>query len=418
MFLGIYTLLYYAAAGALLPKEFFKRESGVRWRWLREKLGIFPKYDSAKNLVWIHAVSVGEVIAISRLVKELCKNYDVLISTITDTGQEVAAKRFKGLPVKTIYLPLDCPFAIKRTLKAFKPRVLLIAETELWPNLIVTSSKQIPVCLINGRLTEKSFKRYKKIKFFIKPVLNCFSFLAVQEEVYRKRFVELGVKEDRIFVTGNTKFDIEIKNIEFSWEKALIKPVILAGSTHEPEEKLIAEAFLRLEVPATLLVVPRHPQRFDQVESILRFIIKDYADVCFYRLSKAKFEDLKIKKYKKMIILIDQMGILGSLYRICDIAVIGGSFIPHGGQNPLEAIYWKKTVIFGPSMENFPFIKEFLDKKACIQTDSQELFEELKKLVQDEKLRKELGEAAYKIFKKKSGATERIFKILKKYKVI
>ncbi len=415
MWLGIYTLLYYLGAGISLPKEFLKRPPKIRGKWLKDKLAIFPTIFSEKEIIWIHAVSVGEVVAVSKLVKKLSKRYDILLSTITDTGQKVAKEKFKDLPVKTIYLPLDCPFAIKRTLKAFKPKALLIAETELWPNLIVTASKHVPVFLINGRLSEKSFKNYQKVKFFIKSILDCLSFIAVQEEVYKDRFKALGVSDNKIFVTGNTKFDIEIKKIDFFWEKYLIKPIIIAGSTHFPEEELITKSFLKLDNSATLLIVPRHPERFDEVENTIKGLIKGYAETGFFRLTSAYINKKDLNNFKKLIILVDKMGILGSLYRICDIAIIGGSFIPHGGQNPLEAIYWKKPVIFGPSMENFPFVKEFLKKKACIQSDKESLFYHLKNLIEDKKLQEDLGKRAYQIFETKSGTTEKILKLLDKY---
>ncbi len=415
MLLGFYTILYYTIASLILPKEYFKRPKELRNRWLKEKLAIFPKFQfpEKRKVIWIHAVSVGEVIAISRLVKKLASKYNILLSTITDTGQKVALQKFKDLPVKVIYLPLDCPFAIKRTLKAFNPKSLIIAETEIWPNLICTASKYVPVFLINARLSERSFKNYKKIKFFIKPILNRLTCIAVQEEEYKERFKKLGVAEEKLVVTGNTKFDIEIKELFFPWEGNLIKPVIIAGSTHFPEEELLVKTFVKLESPGTFLVVPRHPERFDEVENTIKEVINGKSEIGFYRVTQLNSEKVSFKDFKKLIILVDKIGILASLYRICDIAIIGGSFIPHGGQNPLEAIYWKKPVLFGPSMENFPFVKEFLEKKACLQTDKNSLITDLQFLIKNERLRKELGERAYHLFSEKRGATEKILDILK-----
>ena len=338
--------------------------------------------------------------------------YDILLSTITDTGNQVASQKFKDLPVKIIYLPLDCPFAIKRTLKTFNPSALLIAETEIWPNLILTSSKKILVFLINARISDKSFRRYKKIKFFLKPILSSFSLIAVQDEKYKNRFKDLGAPEDKIVVTGNTKFDIEIPYISFLWENLVPRPIIVAGSTHFPEEKLITETFLKIPIPSSLFIVPRHPERYKEVERIINSMIDGKNEIGFYKLSELP---LDMRSYFKIIILVDQMGILGSLYRIADIAIIGGSFIPHGGQNPLEAIYWKKPVIFGPSMENFPFIKEFLERGACLQTKKEELKDLLEDLFKNPDKRIELGEKAYQILKQKTGATEKILNLLKSY---
>jgi len=414
MIFQLYTFLYYLVNGFFLPKEFFKRPSQLRKKWLKDKLALFTKTDfiSQRKVIWIHAVSVGEVIAISSLIKSLAKEYDILLSTITDTGNQVASQRFKDLPVKIIYLPLDCPFAIKRTLRTFNPSALLIAETEIWPNLILTSSKRIPVFLINARISDKSFRRYKKIKFFLKPILSSFSLIAVQDEKYKNRFKDLGAPEDKIVVTGNTKFDIEIPYISFLWENLVPRPIIVAGSTHFPEEKLITETFLKIPIPSSLFIVPRHPERYKEVERIINSMIDGKNEIGFYKLSELP---LDMRSYFKIIILVDQMGILGSLYRIADIAIIGGSFIPHGGQNPLEAIYWKKPVIFGPSMENFPFIKEFLERGACLQTKKEELKDLLEDLFKNPDKRIELGEKAYQILKQKTGATEKILNLLKSY---
>jgi len=414
MIFQLYTFLYYLINGFFLPKEFFKRPSQLRKKWLKDKLALFTKTDfiSQRKVVWIHAVSVGEVIAISSLIKSLAKEYDILLSTITDTGNQVASQRFKDLPVKIIYLPLDCPFAIKRTLRTFNPSALLIAETEIWPNLILTSSKKIPVFLINARISDKSFRRYKKIKFFLKPILSSFSLIAVQDEKYKNRFKDLGAPEDKIVVTGNTKFDIEIPYISFLWENLVPRPIIVAGSTHFPEEKLITETFLKIPISSSLFIVPRHPERYKEVERIINSMIDEKNEIGFYKLSELP---LDMRSYFKIIILVDQMGILGSLYRIADIAIIGGSFIPHGGQNPLEAIYWKKPVIFGPSMENFPFIEEFLERGACLQTEKEELKDLLEDLLKNPDKRIELGEKAYQILKQKTGATEKILSLLKSY---
>jgi len=405
----IYTLLYYGAASTLMPFEFFKRKKGLKKKWLTHKLGIFKKFKSNRPIIWIHSVSVGETIAVSPLIKVLSKDYQVLISTITDTGFEVAKSRFKDLGVEVIYLPLDCPFAIKRLLKAFSPKALLITETEIWPNLVWETSKFCPVFLINGRLSEKSFKNYKKVKFFVEKVLKSFTAILVQNEIYAKRFSLLGAPKDKIFVVGNLKFDIEIPELEFPWSQNLPSPIVIAGSTHSPEEELILSAFLSLEDSGSLILAPRHPQRFSEVESI---VLKTGSKlVKLSELEKSK--DFKFNS--PVVVLVDKIGILSSLYRIADVVIIGGSFIPHGGQNPLEAIYWKKPVIFGPYMDNFPFVKDFLEKKACIQTDSKNLKKVLSTLIRDEKLRIELGEKAFEVFSQMRGSLNKTLTILKDY---
>jgi 3-deoxy-D-manno-octulosonic-acid transferase len=452
-FLLIYTFLYSIALLFFLPKEYFKRHSNIRKRWIKEKFGFFNKLHlqsstfslqpsaylqpsafslqpilSLRPFIWIHAVSVGEVIAIEKLVKELSKEHQIILSTITDTGQKVAQEKFKNYPVRVIYLPFDIPCAIKRTIKNFNPLALILTETELWPNLIHIASKKIPVIVVNGRLSEKSFKGYKKFKFFIKHLIKNFSLICVQEKEHKERFIELGADKEKIHVTGNMKFDIELKQINFQWESIISHPVILAGSTHDPEEEFILNAFLNLNIKSTLIIAPRHPERFNIVEKMIKSKIEKVSiGIKFSKLSDLQpWGPQKVvsllgcpsacfPQAESFIILVDQMGILGSLYRVCDIAIIGGSFIPHGGQNPLEPAYWKKPIICGPYMHNFPFIEEFLKEKACLMVDKESLLSSIKKLISSSSLCNNMGEQAYKIFQKKSGATSRTLSLLKNY---
>ncbi len=417
-----YTFFYFLVLLFFLPKEYFKRPKNLRKKWIKEKFGFLEKSESfsSRECIWIHAVSVGEVISISELVKVLTSYYNVILSTTTDTGQKVALEQFKNLEVKVIYLPFDLPFCIKKVLKTFKPRALLIAETEIWPNLIKITSSFIPVILINARLSERSFKYYKKIKFFIKPIINSFTAIGVQDELYKARFEEIGVNSEKIFITGNVKFDLEVKEIVFDWEFYLKKPVIVAGSTHFPEEKFILKAFLKIfskEKEGTLLVVPRHPERFEEVERTIKNLLSNYSNILFLKLSDLEREksftsNQNVINFNKKVILVDKVGILRYLYRICDIAIIGGSFIPHGGQNPLEAIYWKKTVITGPYMENFPFIEEFVKRGAICKVFLENFTYVLETLIKEENLRKEMAEKAYELFLQKKGAKEKTLKMI------
>ncbi len=414
----IYSFLYLISILILLPKEYLKRPSSIRNRWLKEKFGFFKDNNtkivknSQKLTIWIHAVSVGEVIAVSNLIKKLTSKYDIVLSTITDTGQKVARDRFKDCSVNVIYMPFDIPCAINKTLKHFNPSFVMLTETELWPNLMRIVSQNLPLMLINGRLSEKSYKGYGKIKFFIKPLLNKFSIICVQEDGYRERFINLGADQSKIYVTGNMKFDIELEKIVFTWEDRIPHPVIVAGSTHESEEEIILDAFLKLNMPVSLLIAPRHPERFENVEGLIKRKIKSLANynIFFSRLSGLP-SDLNLSS-SACIILVDQMGILGSLYRVSDIAIIGGSFIPHGGQNPLEPAYWQKPIICGPHMHNFPFIEQFLTEKACLMADENSLLNIMKELVKNAELRELIGDKAYQLFLAKSGATEKTIKLI------
>ncbi|MDW7972063.1 MAG: 3-deoxy-D-manno-octulosonic acid transferase [Thermodesulfovibrio sp.] len=409
----IYTFLYLFALLFILPFEYFKRPSQLRKKWIKEKFGFFSKRESKLPTVWVHAVSVGEVVSVSRMVKELSKKYRIVLTTITDTGQKVAKERFKDFNVDIFYMPFDIPFAINKFLRNFSPVAIIITETELWPNLIRIGSQNTSVILVNGRISDRSYKGYCKVKFFIKSLLRKMSLICVQEYQYREKLINLGAEDEKIYVTGNMKFDIEIKEIKFSWEKYIPNPVILAGSTHEPEEEIILDSFLKLSIDGTLMLAPRHPERFIEVENLIRKKISNSdKKILFSKLSS--FHSVPSNQNQTLILLIDQMGILGSLYRVCDLAIVGGSFIPHGGQNPLEPAYWKKPIICGPYMDNFPFIEEFIREKACLIVDKDSLVSAMKDLIENPKLSETIGNRAYQLFLNKAGATKRTIKLIEK----
>lgn len=409
----IYTFLYLFALLFILPFEYFKRPSQLRKKWIKEKFGFFSKRESKLPTVWVHAVSVGEVVSVSRMVKELSKKYRIVLTTITDTGQKVAKERFKDFNVDIFYMPFDIPFAINKFLRNFSPVAIIITETELWPNLIRIGSQNTSVILVNGRISDRSYKGYCKVKFFIKSLLRKMSLICVQEYQYREKLINLGAEDEKIYVTGNMKFDIEIKEIKFSWEKYIPNPVILAGSTHEPEEEIILDSFLKLSIDGTLMLAPRHPERFIEVENLIRKkIANSDKKILFSKLSS--FHSVPSNQNQTLILLIDQMGILGSLYRVCDLAIVGGSFIPHGGQNPLEPAYWKKPIICGPYMDNFPFIEEFIREKACLIVDKDSLVSAMKDLIENPKLSETIGNRAYQLFLNKAGATKRTIKLIEK----
>lgn len=393
----IYNFLYLIALIFFLPLEYFKRPTFLRKRWIKEKFGFLEEKEQNLPKIWIHAVSVGEVIAVSRMIRELSEHYKIILSTITDTGQKVAQERFKDCNVKVVYMPFDISWAIKKFLKHFSPVAIILTETELWPNLIRIASKTASVILVNGRISDRSFRGYYKIKFFIKHLLKKLSLICVQENSYKEKFITLGAEEEKINVTGNMKFDIELKTINFPWENKIPHPIILAGSTHEPEEELILNSFISLGINGTLIIAPRHPERFGEVETLInRKIAQSVTKIQFSKLSEMK--SFFSPQPLALILLVDQMGILGPLYRICDIAVIGGSFIPHGGQNPLEPSYWKKPIICGPYMHNFPFIEEFIKEKACLMADKDSLMNVMRELVENYELRQTTGNKAYQLF--------------------
>jgi len=255
----IYSFLYSIALFFILPFQYKKRPKDLRQRWLREKFGTFnfslfslsePAAAGNSSLIWIHAVSVGEVIASLPLLQRLKDRYPsaiLVLSTITDTGQKIAmGKAPEG--TKVIYLPFDLKFILKRTLKNIQPNLFITLETELWPNLLATLKQhKIPAVVMNGRISDDSFKGYKRIKFFMRGIIGNVDLFCMQDAVYAERIKELGAPEDRIRVLGSFKFDTLPSLHIPEWTKLLSHPVIIAGSTHRGEEELILASFTKLK---------------------------------------------------------------------------------------------------------------------------------------------------------------------------
>ncbi len=415
----LYSAVYTLALVFLLPFEYLKRAGKLRKRWLRERFGIYNKENpnlnpqssnTLKGPVWIHAVSVGEVIASVSLIKNIKQRYpslDIIISTVTDTGQKVARDRV-GAYAQIIYVPFDLPFAVTNALHHIRPSAFIIMETELWPHIIrILKESNVPVVLMNGRLSERSYKRYKKVVFFIREVLHDISLLCVQDDIYAERFRSLGAEPGRIKVIGSLKFDTRPSSAVPEWTGVLCGPVIIAGSTHETEEAVVLDAFLRLKSDfprLNLIIAPRHPERFKAVEELVMKKGLEYVK----RSDLGRGEE----KISGFVVVLDVMGELSSVYGTADIAVIGGSFIEHGGQNPLEPAFWGKAVVCGPHMENFPFIGEFYSKGGAVMAEAPLLYNILKELLDSPEQIRHMGSIAKDLYVKNAGATERAMEII------
>ena len=271
-----YTVLYSFLLPFFLPKELMKRPKGARMAWLAQKLGRVEnktgKHEDG-GPVWVHAVSVGEVMAAVPFVESLKqRGMDAVISTITETGRQVALKKAPGCRI--IYLPFDLPFTFKKAAASIKPGAFVIMETELWPNAIKTmNGLGIPVFIVNGRISGKSASGYRRLRFFFRHVLSRVSLICVQEDVYAKRAVLMGAEEKKILVLGNFKFEVNPKGFCPAWAERLTRPVIAAGSTHAGEEDLLVNTYKRLtgKFPSlSLALVPRHPERVPEVEEIIK----------------------------------------------------------------------------------------------------------------------------------------------------
>ncbi|MCJ7703952.1 MAG: 3-deoxy-D-manno-octulosonic acid transferase [Desulfobacterales bacterium] len=389
---------------------------------MKERLGSFPDLSSKKP-IWIHAASVGEVLCSIPLLKRIKKEVpdcEIVLTTLTSTGNETAKKLIPEAD-RILFFPMDHPFTIRRALQKIGPRLLLIAETELWPNLLRSCGrKQIPVVLFNGRISEKSFRGYLLLKSFFKRCMKDISLFLMQTEEDRSRIIEIGAPPERTGVAGNIKFDQFFPSLT---RKATVglsgslglqgnEIILIAGSTHQGEEEIFIRLFrdLRKADPHLILILaPRHLDRLDEVEKVLR-----NEGLSWKRRSSLSGQD---RKEISGVILLDTMGELMRLYSLGTIVFIGGSLVPVGGHNPLEPLFFKKCVLFGPHMFNFLEISRRLiaEGGAILVNGREELSSQLKRLLSDEKARNEVGENGYRFLQKHRGATERIFERIRPF---
>ncbi len=375
----------------------------------------FPSYgisDSDRKKILIHGVSVGEILTLEPLIKRFLeeKTYSLVISTITDTGYNMAKKRFVKYGVEILFFPYDFPFSVKRFLKSVNVEKIIIAETELWPNFLKIAKKMgKKIFIVNGRISEKSFKRYKLFKIFFKKVMENIDFLFVKSDEDAMRFEELGYS-GKIDVVGNLKFDalfygdIDKKFLSEIEKKLEGDFILIFGSVMEGEEKVLLELFYKLTQKnknISLIFAPRHLERIKVVKEILNSL-----NISFFQRS-----ELKNVSEKKKVMILDTFGELKSIYSVGDIVFIGGSLLPYGGHNPLEPMMWKKTVVVGPHMENFKEIFEVLSEGDGIISvkNLEELEEKILKLLEDENNLRSYGERGYMIIEKNRGVVDKIF---------
>lgn len=393
-------------------------------RLLKERLGGFPDLSS-EHPVWIHAASVGEVlcsIPLLSIIKKEAPDCRIILTTMTSTGNETARKLIPEAN-QILFFPIDHPFAIQRGIQKIRPRLLLIAETELWPNLLrFCGRKRIPVVLFNGRISEKSFRGYLFLKSFFKRCLNNISCFLMQTEEDRNRIIEIGAPADRTTVAGNIKFDqaFPLANLESTVELFASlglrgnETLLIAGSTHQGEEEVFIRVFKELKKAnpnLVLILAPRHLNRLEEVEKAIRD-----EGLSWKRRSSLPAED---KGKLSDVILLDTMGELMKLYSLGTVVFIGGSLVSIGGHNPLEPLFFKKCVLFGPYMFNFLEISRRLiaEEGAILVKNKEEISEQLKRLLSDEKARNEIGENGYRFLQKHRGTTERIFQKIKPFLV-
>ncbi len=389
---------------------------------LKERLGGFPNIPS-EYPVWIHAASVGEVLCTVPLLRKIKKEFpdsELILTTMTSMGNETAKKLIPEARW-IFFFPMDHPWIIRRAIQKIRPRLLLIAETELWPNLLhLCGQKKIPVVLFNGRISEKSIRGYLRFRSFFKKCLDPILFFLMQTEEDRNRIIQIGASADRTSVVGNIKFDQTFPPInaesgsELSTSLSLSgnEPLLIAGSTHPGEEEILVRVFKNLKgiyPDLILLLAPRHLDRLEDVEKTLR-----QEGLPWKRKSSLGRQS---QNGASDVILLDTMGELMKLYRLGTVVFIGGSLVSIGGHNPLEPLVFKKCVLFGPYMFNFLEISRRLiaEKGAVLVKDQEDLFSQLKRLLSDERARREIGENGFQFLQKHRGATERIFEKIRPF---
>jgi 3-deoxy-D-manno-octulosonic-acid transferase len=391
---------------------------------LSQRLGNLPALVSDdRPLIWLHCVSVGETEAARPLVRALLEkfpSYRLVISTTTVTGQRIARDVFGREAAAVFYFPIDWAWTIRRVLRRLQPTVVLIMETELWPHLLRECRRRlIPVALINGRISITSFGRYRLIRPFIRGVLGCISIALMQSEQDASRIRYLGMPNDRVLMPGNLKFDGAESTLDDKATAALrlrfgFGPdarLIVAASTHAPEEQVVIDAFKQIQnstptSPVRLLIAPRHPERFGEVASVLQA-----SGLTWSRRSEAPRAEDKTCD----VVLLDTIGELRAVYPLADIAFVGGSIAPHGGHNVMEPGARGVCVVTGAHTHNFAAVtKALLDEDAIVQLPKfsasdapAELARALNRLLSDDSLRRSIGQRALGVCNRNRGATER-----------
>ena len=416
----IYTAIFYVALPIYFLRLVFRglknREYLKRWN---ERWGLSSDLPSGdKKVIWIHAVSVGEVNASIPLVRSLLESYErleILVTTTTPTGSQILLNKM-GSRVKHQYMPLDLPNCINNFLDTWNPVALLILETEIWPNLIEVCKKRgIFVSLVNARLSEKSKLNYQWLKLLISPALEKLDLVIAQYESDANRFNQINASKE-ILLCGNLKFDQDVpkeidsisRSIRQSWSiEGKIRPTLIAASTHETEEKFVLDSLtdiLSHQKNTLLIIVPRHPERFEEVyHQILK------ANLVVARRSK-KEDITSITK----VLLGDTIGELNFLYSLSDVAFVGGSLVDHGGQNLLEPAALGLPICSGSSLRNFQDIADELEQKQALSIvkNTNDLVNFFVRLVSNPKELRKMGDSSQSVFQNNRGAVEKINEFL------
>lgn len=411
---AVYLLVLLIASPVLIYRAV--RHGKYRDGWPEKLLGRLPSSANDENVIWFHAVSVGEVLQLETILPGIAESNPsstILITTTTNTGLEIARQRFPQH--RCCYFPLDFSWSVKTALKRVRPAMVVLVELELWPNFIRYASAVAPVAIVNGRMSDRSFRGYNRVRILIEPVLSRLTCVGTQTEAYAERMRSLGAKN--VFVTGSVKFDrvqTDRSNTKTSELRELLgiddgDLVLIAGSTQETEETLAVDTWcsLREDFPTLrLIVVPRHRERFESVASMI-----ESRNVPLARRSQLTSAN---PASRDSAILLDTLGELSDCWGLADIAFVGGSFGDRGGQNMIEPAAFGAAVVVGPNTANFQSVVQTLAAAAGIRVvPRRDQFEaEVRRLLSDRELREITGENARRAVLRESGAAGRTVELL------
>jgi 3-deoxy-D-manno-octulosonic-acid transferase len=404
--------LYSAVLGmgllAYLPAFLTRRRRAGYGHDLAQRFGRLGDGLPPEPRCWVHAVSVGESAAAVPLVEAIHRRWPelgILVSTITPTGARIVADRLAGTAVHR-YFPLDLPRPVRRALEAARPRFFIAIETELWPNFLrALARRRTPAMIANGRISDRSFRRYLRVRWLMRRVLADVSVFAMQSEEDARRIVALGAPAERVVVTGNLKSDLvpDADAADTAWRERLglraTDRLWIAGSTHRGEEAMVLDAFLRARARCpdlALLLAPRHPERAGEVLELIRE--RGLAPVRRSRLPE--------ERAPGAVVLLDTVGELAALYALAEVVFVGGSLVPVGGHNVLEPAMRGKPVLYGPHTSNFREGALLLERSGggLVVKDALELERELSRLLEDQDLARRMGDAARAAFAGRQGA--------------
>jgi 3-deoxy-D-manno-octulosonic-acid transferase len=410
LFFLIYALLY-------IPYLWIKRKWHDRF-W--ERLGFFSdetkgSFSSLRDPIWLHAVSVGETGAVVPLAEVLQREYpdrDLVVTTVTTTGQSLAISKMPS-GTMILYAPLDASWVVNKYIRLIKPCLYIAAETEIWPNLYLALHKHgVPVIQVNGRISDKAFSRYYRFKSLLRPVLDCVTSFGVQTETDLQRLTQIGAQKDKIEITGNVKFDCaacvsDIRPEAFGFDAK--DKIIVAGSTHPGEEVLILNNYGELrkkENTVRLIIAPRHVERAEDIAALVRS----------YGWKPVLYSKERGEIDANEVLIIDKIGHLLQSYSIASLVFIGKTFRVGGGQNMIEPAACGKATIVGPMTGNFrDVMRLLLQEKGILQLEDESLLlPKMQELLNDEKMRFKMGEAARNCVLKYCGATEKTVNMIKR----